>query len=132
VIRRTTIMMATSSKKCRPAKPRRTSAETNRTIVMVAMAWTARVATSTGMPRSNEFMGESVNAMTDSDGTENLHKTKQPSSAGSVGSSGGSKPPEEEVAHYLGVEVGLYVESGRRAGPNQLDLGAVTPEKLVV
>ena len=77
-------------------------------------------------------MGESVNAMTDSDGTENPHKTKQPSSAGSVGSSGGSKPLEEEVAHDLGVEAGLDAESGRRAGPNQLDFGPVTPEKLVV
>jgi hypothetical protein len=54
------------------------------------------------------------------EGTENPHKTKQPSSEG------------EEVAHYLGVEAGLYVESGRRAGPNQLDFGPVIPEKLVV
>jgi hypothetical protein len=58
--------------------------------------------------------------MTDSDGTENPHKTKQRSSAG------------EEVARYLGVEAGLYVESGRKAGPNQLDFGPVFPEKLVV
>ena len=58
-------------------------------------------------------MGESVNAMTDSDGTENPHKTKQPSSAGSVGSSGGSKPLEEEVAHDLGVEADLYTQPDR-------------------
>jgi hypothetical protein len=82
--------------------------------VMVAMAWTASVATSTGMPRSNEFIGKSVNAMTDSDEAEDPHQTKQPSSAGSVGSSDGSKPLEEEATHYLGVEAGLYAESGRR------------------
>jgi hypothetical protein len=58
--------------------------------------------------------------MTDSDGTENPHKTEQPSSAGSVGSSGGSKPQEEEAAHYLGGEVGLYIEFGRDSGQNGL------------
>jgi hypothetical protein len=58
--------------------------------------------------------------MTDSGGTENPHKTKRPSSA------------DEEVAHDLGVEAGLYVESGPRAGPDPLDFGPVIPEKLVV
>jgi hypothetical protein len=83
---------------------------------MVAMAWTARVTMSTGMPRSNEFMCESVNAMTDCDGTENRYKTKQASSAGSAGSARGSRPPEEEAAHYLGVEVGSYLEFKRNSG----------------
>ena len=77
-------------------------------------------------------MGESVNAMTDSDGTENLHQTKQPSSAGSVGSPGGSKPLEEEAAHYLGIESGLYVEFGRKSGQNGLNSAPVAPEKLGV
>jgi hypothetical protein len=73
-------------------------------------------------------MGEAVNAMTDNDRTENPHKNKQPSSAGSVGSSGGSEPLEEDAAHYLGIEFGLYVQFVRKSGRNNL-ISAPYPRK---
>ena len=55
-MRSTTIMMATSSQKVRPATPLRISVATNRTMVIVAVDWIARVETSTGMPTTSGFM----------------------------------------------------------------------------